>query len=143
MKIRDISIQSICKGKNWRFVPPNGSDWLALPMEEWGPIEDATEFQPDDTIVYSGLVVYSSGRVKPIICLKEVQDADIGGDFCEFVGGQWQQIGLKPDPDTELRTEYIAYPLENDPSFDSSDNSFRDYHRNGFRQHVSKLISET
>ena len=55
------------------------------------PIEDSTQFQPDDSIIYSGVIVYFSGRVKSIIYLKEIQDADIGADFCEFVGGQWLQ----------------------------------------------------
>lgn len=142
MKIRDITIQDIHEGKNWRFVPPDSDDWLTLPMEEWGPIEYATEFHPGDMVVYSGLVVYSDDRAKPIVCLKEVQDQDYGGDYCEFVGGQWQQIGLKPNPNAELGCEYIANPLAIDPSFDTPDDAYRKYHRKGFRQYVSKLQTE-
>ena len=142
MKIRDIRIRDILAGKNWRFIPPESDDWLTLAMEEWGPIEESTEFQPDDTIVYSGLVVYSNDRVVPIVCLKEVQYLDYGGDYCELIDGHWRQIGSNPDPKAELGCEYIAYPLESDPSFDSPNNDFRQYHRKGFQQHVSNLQSE-
>lgn len=141
MKIRDILIRDILLGKNWRFNPPNSDDWLTLPMEEWGPIEETSAFQPENTIIYSGLIVYPNDIVIPIVCLKEVQDADIGGDYCEFIEDHWCQVGLNPNPDKEVGCEFIANPLESDPSFDSLNNDFREYNRKGFQQYASKLQS--
>lgn len=142
MKIRDIQIRDVLLGINWRFNSPNGRNWLTLPMEEWGPIEETTEFNPTDTIIYSGLIAYSNDIVIPIVCIKEVQDADIGGDYCVFKSGHWLQVGLIPDPNTQVGHEFIANPLESDPSFDSPNNDFREYNRKGFQQYASKLQSE-
>ena len=73
------------------------------------------------------------------VCIKEVQDADIGGDYCEFLGGHWHQIGLNPDPNRGVGHEFIASPLESAPSFDSANNDFREYNRKGFQQYANKL----
>ena len=76
MKIRDITIWNIRAGKNWRLTRPNDDGWLDLRMEEWGPIVEVTEFLPNDQIVYSGITVYPDGRVKPIVCIREVRYLD-------------------------------------------------------------------
>lgn len=137
MKIRDIELAEIRSGKNWRFVAPDTDRWFDLPMEDWGPLLAAGEFGPDDYVVYSGLIVYSSGFVKPIVLFKQVGDLDYGGDYCEFVEGKWRQIGLVPNPDAEVGQEFFANPLPIDGSF--SNDEYREHHRQGFRKHVSKL----
>lgn len=139
MKIRDITIADIRAGKNWRLSDIDLQECLDLPMEEWGPLVEALRFEPSDCVVYSGLVAYASGRVKPIVCVREVQYLDYGGDYCEFVQGKWRQVGLVPNPNAEVGREYIANPLANDPSFDALDHDYREYHRRGFSNHNSSL----
>lgn len=141
MKIRDITLRDICLGKNWRFLPPDDDAWLDKPMEEWGPIEEAAEFLPEDQIVYSGITVYESGRVAPIVCIREVQYPDFGGDYCEFANDRWRQLGLEPNPDAEHGETFFANPLDIDPSFDSVPDNYRDHHRNAFKENIGKLQS--
>lgn len=142
MKIRDITVRDIREGKNWRFLVPDDGNYVDLPMEEWGPIQEAKEFVPQDHVLYSGITVYRDGRVKPIVCLKEVQYLDYGGDYCEYVNGGWQQLGLRPNPNVQPSDTYIANPLEIDPSFDAPDHDFRKAHRDGFWRHVAKLATD-
>jgi hypothetical protein len=137
MKIRDITVAKIREGKNWRFVVPESEDWIELPMEEWGPLLEASAFHLNDRVVYSGLIAYPSGRVKPIILFKEVGDLDYGGDYCEFVDGRWRQVGLIPNPSAEIGQEFIANPLAIDKSF--SNDEYREHHRRGFAKYVGKL----
>ena len=139
MKIRDILIRDIQEGKNWRFVPPENEEWVDLPIEEWGPIEEATEFLRTDHVVYSALTVYPDGRVEPIVCIREVLDLDFGGSYCEIVDGLWRQLGLRPKPAAGPSNTFIANPLTIDPSFDAPDHDYRAYHREGFLSHVVKL----
>jgi hypothetical protein len=142
MKIRDITMRDIQQGKVWRLSPPAVAAALDLPLEEWGPIEETAQFAPDDHVIYSGLVVYRSGGVKAIVCVREVQYLDYGGAYCEFVNGCWQRLGLKPNPNAEPGAEFIASPLAIDPSFEASNHDFRKYHRDNFRTHVGKLSNE-
>ena len=140
MKIRDITLKDIRDGKNWRLVPET-NDWFELPLEEWGPIGEASDFSPTDQIVYSGITVYEDGNVRAIVCVREVQYLDYGGDYCEFVDGEWRQVGLVPNPNVPDSEEFIANPLESDPSFDS-DWDYRGHHRENFRRHISKLVDD-
>lgn len=141
MKIRDITLRDICLGKNWRYLPPDDA-WLDEPMEEWGPIEEAEDFSPEDLIVYSGITVYESGRVAPVVWLREVQYLDFGGDYCEFANGCWRQLGLEPNTDAEHGETFFANPLNIDPSFDSVPDDYREHHRNGFQTNIGKLQSD-
>ena len=136
MQIRDITLADICAGKNWRLIPQTG-DWVEVPLEDWGPLIEAEQFTPEDHVVYSGLVAYRSGRVEPLVLVKRVGDGDYGGDYCEFVDGEWRQVGLVPNPDAEINEEFIANPLQSDGSFSSDE--YREYHRLGFQTHVRKL----
>jgi hypothetical protein len=139
MKIRDITISDILARKKWRLTEPDLLQCLDLPMEEWGPIGEAEKFLPSDHVVYSGIAVYASGRVTPIVCVREVQYLDYGGDYCEFVDGAWRQLGLVPDPNADVGKEYIADPLPYDPSFEAPDHDYRQYHRDGFARHARRL----
>ncbi len=138
MQIKDITIEDIRQGKNWKAQSPEEFGWEDNPLEDLS-IGEATEFEPDDTVIYSVIVVYDDGEVKPLVQIKEVQDLDYGGDFCEIVNGKWQQLGLVPNPNAPLGTEYVANPLEQDESFSSDDHDYRAYHRAGFRKFASHL----
>src|SRR5687768_3622654 len=139
MQIKDITIEDIRQGKNWKAQSAEDFGWEDNPLEDLSIVE-ATEFEPDDTVIYSLLVVYDEGEVKPLVQIKQVQDLDYGGDFCEFVNGKWQQLGLVPNPNAPLGTEYVANPLEQDGSFISDDDDYRAYHRAGFRKFASHLM---
>jgi hypothetical protein len=137
VRIRDITMADIRAGKNWRLTPPDDGRWFDAPMEEWGPLIETDQFTSGAHVVYSGVSACRSGRVVAIVQIKTVGDIDYGGDYCEFVGGAWRQVGLVPNPNAETSEEFIANPLSSDPSFTSGD--YREYHRRGFRSHVAKL----
>jgi hypothetical protein len=77
--------------------------------------------------------------VKPLVMIKEIQDS--GWDYCEYVDGHWQQLGLKPNPDAPLSEEYFADPDSGDPEFDicGDDGPIRDRHKKGFQNWVKYL----
>jgi hypothetical protein len=139
MRIRDIQVSEVCKGKNWRFVPPEDDKWVELPIEDWGDVQEADEFSETDIVIYSALVAYRSGEVRPVVVLKEVGDADYWGDSCQFVNGKWRQVGLTPNPEAKFAQEYVASPLLIDPSFGSLDHDYRKWHRDGFLAHADAL----
>lgn len=138
MRIRDISIADIIACRNWKVVNTHDFDLEKDPLENLSIVE-ATEFEPEDEIVYSAIFVTEGGRVNPLVMIKAVEDLDYGGDYCELLDGKWQQVGLVPNRDAPSGTEYIANPLEQDESF-ISDDDYRAYHRNGFQTYASKLI---
>ena len=137
MRIRDITLAEVRAGKNWRFVAPDDDRWFHAPMEDWGPLLAAGDFEPDDHVVYSALMAYESGRTEPLLMVKRVGDLDYGGEYCEYVDGKWRQVGLVPDPDVEFGDEFIADPLGIDESF--SEDEYRQQHREGFLKHAGKL----
>jgi hypothetical protein len=141
MRIRDITITDICAGKNWRFTPTDNDRWFDAPMDEWGPLIETDQFTPENHVVYSGLIVDRFGRVEAIVLIKMVGDIDYGGDYCECISGVWRQLGLVPNPNSEISEEFIANPLVSDPSFSSDE--YREHHRKGFRSHVGELRSAT
>src|SRR5262245_21198967 len=110
MLIRDITISDIMAGRNWRLLGP-AALWLDDPTEEWGPIEECSHFDLADFVVYSGLILYPSGRSNAIVQIKEVRAMDYGGDYCEFVNRAWRQVGLVANPNAEVGRDYIASPL--------------------------------
>ena len=136
-KIKDITINEIILGKNWKLTLPEDFD---IPMEEW-EIQDTDTFNEEDNIVYSAIFVTKSGKVTPLVLLKEVGDLDYGGDYCEYLNGKWSQVGLVANPNMESTDEYIANPLEQDPSFDADDD-YRAEHRENFKKWSEKLLSE-
>ena len=134
MKIKDIRPNEIAAGKNWKVIDDDFD--YDLPLEEWD-IEEADEFDMEDTIAYSA--VYTVGdAVIPLILIKEVQDMDYGGDYCEYVNGKWSQVGLVPKPDLPVGDEYIANPLAHDPSFDA-DWDYRGWHKEQFRNIAHRI----
>ena len=139
MKIRDITIDDILACKNWRLSELDVEACLDLPMEECGPLAEVEAFAPNDRVIYSGITVYPSGRVVPIVCIREVQYLDYGGDYCEFVDGAWHQLGLEPSLISEVGDTYIADPLFNDPSFNAPDHDHRRVQRDGFARHAHGL----
>jgi hypothetical protein len=139
MNIKDITINDIRKGKNWRIIPSPENIWIDLPMEEWGPIEELGKYSLEDSVVYSGIVIYKTGEVRPIVLVKSIDDSDYGGDYCERINGTWKQVGLVPNPNALIKYEFIANPLSEDTSFGSLNDDYRREHKNGFRMHVSKL----
>ncbi len=139
MRIREIPISEVRAGKNWRLVPPGDDAWLDLPVEEWGDVQEADNFSEEDTVIYSALVAYPSGDVRPVLVVKEVGHADYWGDACEFVDGAWRQAGLTANPNAPLGQEYVANPLPIDPSFGSINQDYRTWHRDGFLEHAAAL----
>jgi hypothetical protein len=137
MQIKDITLDDIRRGKNWRIPLLKSGSLPDVPLEEL-PVEDTDEFMPDDMIVYTSIFVTDSGTVKPLVVIREVGSLEYNGDQCEYVDGRWRQSGLIPDPDAPMGTEYFANPLEQDPSF-ISDDDYRQWHRDGFRQFISRL----
>ncbi len=139
--IREITLKDVAAGLNWRLTRPHNDYEQSRPMEEWGGFEPATKFADSDTILYSALVAYPSGEVTALLQLKTVGEADYGGDYCEYLGGRWSQVGLTPAKDTPIGQEYVANPLLDDPSFDAPDHDYRAWHRKGFQEHVAKLTA--
>ena len=134
-QIKDITIKELKMGLNWRIYYPENID---EPLENC-MIEQVDEFNPEDVIAYSAICVTEDGQVTPLIQIKEVGDSDYGGDFCEWIDGKWQQVGLVPNPEALPSIEYIANPLDIDPSFDSEDD-FRAENRDNFNKFVSKIV---
>jgi hypothetical protein len=137
MKIKDITLDDIRKGNNWKVTSLEKGCFPDVPLEELS-IEKAEAFESEDNIVYSTIFVTDSGAVKPLVTIKEVQGREYGGDSCEFVDGRWRQVGLEPNPNAPAGTEYFANPLEQDPSF-VADYDFRKWHREGFKKFISLL----
>jgi hypothetical protein len=141
MRIRDITVADIGQGKNWKVKSTEDFDWENDPLEDLS-IVDASDFEPEDEIVYSALYVTHNGEVQPLVLIKAVEDSDYGGDYCEFVNGKWRQVGLVPDPSALPGTEFIANPLEYDESFISEDD-YRAHHREGFQKYKQGLLAQT
>ena len=115
MRIRDITLDEIRQGKNWKLVNPREMIGDA-PLEDVS-IEECESFRPEDYVVYSAMYVTNAGEVQPRVMIKEVGNMEYGGDECEFVGGKWRQAGLVPNPNAPLGTEYFANPLAEDTVF--------------------------
>jgi len=107
-------------------------------MEEWDGVREAGPLEPVDTVIYSGVNVFEGGEIRPILMLKVLGDVEYGGDYCEYVGGRWRQVGRTRDPDARPSQEYISHPSLQDPSFDAVDHDYRKWHQDGFAAHVVK-----
>jgi hypothetical protein len=137
VKIREIDVADVLAGKTWRFVEGR-SETYEGPMEDWDGVKAGATLRPRDLIIYSGVLV-TSKRVYPLLLLKELGDPEYGGDYCMFVDGRWRQAGLDPGLGMEIADaeEYIAAPSPLDPSFDAPDHDYREWHRKGFKAHVT------
>lgn len=132
-RIRDIAIEDIQNGTNWKLTHPN---------QKWSPLEGlaivpATEFTKDDYVVYSAVWVTEDGEVTPLVLIRQVGHPGYGGDYCEFVHGRWRQVGLVPNPHAPPSKEHIANPLGIDTSFSPED--YREEHEVKFRKWAAKL----
>ena len=134
MKIRDITLQENKEGKNWKVFPSRSEN---VPIEEWD-IESSDSFNSDDNVAYSALFVTEDGQVTPLLQIKEVGGLDYGGDYAEYKNGKWQQLRLEPNPSASKGKDYVANPLDNDPSFDAEDD-YRKKHKENFKTWVKKL----
>jgi hypothetical protein len=142
MKIKEISLDQIRRGSNWKLTCIE--DELHLPVEEWS-IESCELFKDEDSIVYSGIFVTEAGEVSALVLIKTVGSMDYGGDYCEFVGGRWRQVGLSPNPNAPSGREFFANPLDDDPSFyvgticDGATIDVKKEHREGFKSWIWAL----
>ena len=77
--------------------------------------------------------------VRPLVMIKEIKDS--GWDYCELVDGNWQEVGIKPNPDAPLSHEYFANPVPEDPEFDicGDDGPIREVHKKGFQNWIKYL----
>lgn len=130
-KLKEISIDEIIQGKNWKIHPSNDS------IEIW-EVEATETFDPKDCIAYSAIFVTDTGSVTPLILIKEVCDLDYGGDYVEYKNGKWQQLGIESNPNSSKGKDYIANPLFIDPSFDADDD-YRKEHQDNFKKWIVKL----
>ena len=81
MRIGDIPVEMVRRGKNWRFVLAESED-LDAPMEHWNGVEmvdTGDAWSSADSVVYSGLVVRDTGQIVPTLCLKEAMSPEYGG----------------------------------------------------------------
>ena len=111
-------------------------------MEEWSEVEECEDLGSIDHVIYSGLVVLSTGQVVPTICLKEAGSPEYGGDCCWFVNGSWRQLGLDEVPDVQIVDSYTASPLACDRSFESDNGRYRAHHAIGFLRHAGRMSAE-
>ncbi|MCJ8330085.1 MAG: hypothetical protein HRT89_12410 [Lentisphaeria bacterium] len=140
MCINDLTIEDIKSGKNWIITDSNE-------LVEFDNLEDVHISQNDtfsevDTILYPAVFVTENEEVSPLVLIRQVNDLDYGGDYCEIHNGKWRQLGLEPNPNAPSGTEYIANPLSIDSSFDTMDNEKDDlrlYHREEFKKWSTKL----
>ena len=133
-QIKDITLSEIKKGLNWKITLPENPD---APLEDCS-IELVDKFEPTDLIGYSAISVTDEGAITLLIQIKEVQDLDYGGDYCVLRDGKWEQMGLKPNPNISASTDYVANPLDIDPSFDA-DWEHRAWHRENFKKLIDKV----
>lgn len=139
MKINEITVEDIKAGKNWRVVDP--SEFAEVELEDL-TIAEQVAFSPEDYVVYSTIYVTDSGRVTPMVTIREVGTLEYGGDMCELKDGKWQRLGATPNPNLqEFGKEYIANPLPNDPTFDTGDPMDDEpaYNRTQFKQWAERL----
>ena len=147
LKMCDLTVDNIRSGQNWKVSDPEELLQVQFGeglMLEDVRIEETRSFAADDMIVYSTIFVTEDGRVRAGVMIKNVNAIEPGGDYCEIHDGKWREVGLVPNPNAPQGTEYVANPLEEDPSFDTMDNTidnFREDNRVGFRKWASKLKS--
>lgn len=110
MRIRDIRVEDVKAGTNWRV---RGATDVHQNMPDW-EIEECSTFRPSDTVVYSALAVLRAGEVRPLVVIREVGTYEWWGDTCEYVDGAWRELVQSNDWEGE---EFVASPLTEDPSF--------------------------
>lgn len=133
MRIADVTLADIRAGLNWKLLDPD-DQYRGEPPEKM-EIEVTDTYTPDDYVLYSGLQVTDSGKVYGLLLLKRVGDHGYGGDYYDFNKGRWTQVGLESEPDAEPSNEYIANPLDIDPSFVE----LRTLYRQQFQEWVGRL----
>ena len=137
MRIDEISISDIAAGRNWKI----SASWDPHEDPGYPPLSPAESFSDDDYVVYSAVFVTDAGKVTPMLLIKRVGDLDYGGEYLELKDGSWRRLGEEPDPHAPHGVDFIATPLQCDPSFDAGDQDHRLYHRDNFRQWAPALRS--
>jgi hypothetical protein len=133
-RIADLTPTDIRGGSVWRVV---WGDWKPDDPLETVHVAPLGRVDEEDEIAYAALSVTEDGVVTPLVLIKEAGTPDYGGDYLEFVDGRWRQVGLEPNPDAPPQQEYVAHPLDEDPSFGGHE--YREAHRVGFRQWATRL----
>jgi hypothetical protein len=110
MRIREIKIADIVLGTNWILSETTDA---TSEMVDW-EVEECASFRPTDTVVYSALAVLESGKARPLLLIREVGTPEWWGDTCEYVDGTWRDLAHSDELSLE---EFVASPLDNDPSF--------------------------
>ena len=130
MRICALTPEHVRIGGAW-LIPNLDEELLEhrMPLEQLSIIEqedeDIENLTDEDNVAYVGLSVTDSGRVTPLVLVREI-GPESGGDYCECVDGKWRQVGLVPNPDAEICRVYFRQPLPQDPGFDSdSTGSYR------------------
>ncbi len=144
-RIRDLTLDDIRSGRNWKVADPDELSQIGARFRlEDVHILEADSFAQNDTIAYAALFVTEDGSVSPLVLIKMVGDIDYGGEYCEVQDGKWRQVGLVSNPSAPHGVEYVANPLDIDPSFttlDAPKADFRAEHRANFRKWCSSLNS--
>lgn len=108
MRIRDVRIEDVAAGRNWRLK--DDSAFSMIDRE----IEDYAALCSGDVVVYSALAVFDTGEVRPLLLIRDPGSCEWWGDTVEYVDGSWRELG--PVEDWKAET-FVADPLSDDPSF--------------------------
>lgn len=139
MRLADISLDDVRAGTNWRLQNPDV-------LFEEGRSEDLEvrvldrDPDPDDFIVYSGVLVTRGGSVRPMLLVRGLGEGGYGGDYYDYRDGRWARVDIVDDPREITAKEFVADPLAADPSFDSDEeDSLRTLYREEFRRLAGEI----
>lgn len=135
-KIKDITLEEIISGKNWKLVTSDHENDLEI-VDMF--IEGTNNFNEDDFVVYSAILPLINGEAIPLVQIKEVGSSEYGGDFAVYLNGKWGTLGPNFKPDIEVSNiTYIANPLDIDPMFEVNLES-KEWHRENFRKMIDHI----
>jgi hypothetical protein len=138
-RLGDISLDEVRAGRVWKLVD-SYEDEFDLPLEDRGPLEAPADFSQGDWIVYSAVMVDGNERVQPLLLVHEF-GGGYGGDYLEWVGGSWRQLGLVSNADFAAVEEFIADPHPRDATFNCETGDYRAQHRDGFLRHRDRIAA--
>ena len=132
MRIGEVTREDVLAGKRWRVLASSYEQ--GQQVLEW-KLEPAKQFSDTDFVAYSGILVWEKGIKRPMLLVKEVGHADYGGEYVVLVDNRWVDFVDVPDTAGRIVGDFVAAPLDEDPSFGSTEGTYRTEHSQGFKQH--------